>query len=161
MDEQLQHLFFCACKPSAVKAVCVLPCQSQCSAPRRHINQQLQDQANLLPFGLLAHTSPLLLAVCAAGQHLATLRLSCKPPRPPELPGLMHSISMTAYLATKGDLERLLLEWRQQHGPFFEFQVPGSPPVMVVSDPDAIREVRRGSGLSWCWIAQALQQSHG
>jgi cytochrome P450 len=56
----------------------------------------------------------------------------------------MHSVSMTAYLATKGDLERLLLEWRQQHGPFFEFQVPGSPPVMVVSDPDAIREVRWG-----------------
>jgi cytochrome P450 len=69
----------------------------------------------------------------------------------------MHSLSMTAYLATKGDLERLLLEWRQQHGPFFEFQVPGSPPVMVVSDPDAIREVRHISGMHqtffievWC-----------
>ncbi|WIA09641.1 hypothetical protein OEZ85_009029 [Tetradesmus obliquus] len=64
-----------------------------------------------------------------------------QPPRPPELPGLMHSASMTAYLATQGDLERLLLQWRQQHGPFFEFQVPGSPPVMVVADPEAIREV--------------------
>lgn len=55
----------------------------------------------------------------------------------------MHSASMTAYLATQGDLERLLLQWRQQHGPFFEFQVPGSPPVMVVADPEAIREVRQ------------------
>jgi cytochrome P450 len=57
----------------------------------------------------------------------------------------MHSVSMTAYLATQGDLERLLLQWRQQYGPFFEFQVPGSPPVMVVSDPDAIREVRHAT----------------
>lgn len=53
----------------------------------------------------------------------------------------MHSVSMTSYLATKGNVEQLLLEWRKQYGPFFEFQIPGSPPVMVVCDPDAIKEV--------------------
>lgn len=66
-----------------------------------------------------------------------------QPPRPPELPGLMHTVSMTSYLATKGNVEQLLLEWRQKYGPYFEFQIPGSPPVMVVCHPDAIREVSR------------------
>eukprot|EP00775_Hariotina_reticulata_P011446 gene11446-11592_t len=64
-----------------------------------------------------------------------------QPPRPPELPLLGHTVLLTSYLATKGDLEKLLLEWRDEYGQFVEFQTPGNPPILVVSDPDAIRQV--------------------
>jgi len=55
---------------------------------------------------------------------------------------------ITSYLATKGDLEKLLLEWRHEYGQFVEFQTPGNPPILVVSDPDAIRQVRGRARLS-------------
>jgi hypothetical protein len=40
-----------------------------------------------------------------------------------------------------GDLETLLEKWVAEYGPFVEWQVPGGPPVLTVTDPDAIREV--------------------
>eukprot|EP00878_Enallax_costatus_P044862 GHUV01053631.1.p1 GENE.GHUV01053631.1~~GHUV01053631.1.p1 ORF type:complete len:226 (+),score=26.62 GHUV01053631.1:787-1464(+) len=91
-----------------------------------------------------AKRCPRILNVAGGAQQVSqdVRRASSKqPPRPPELPGLMHSVSMTSYLATKGNVEQLLLEWKQRHGPFYEFQIPGSPPVAIVSDPEAIREV--------------------
>lgn len=34
----------------------------------------------------------------------------------------MHAPSMALYLATTGNVEELLAEWRAAHGDFFEFQ---------------------------------------
>lgn len=48
---------------------------------------------------------------------------------------------MTSFLAKEGNIEKLLLQWRKEYGPFFEFMMPGTPPVMVVADPEAIKEV--------------------
>lgn len=48
---------------------------------------------------------------------------------------------MTAFLMKGGNIEDLLLQWRRQYGPYFEFQVPLTPPVLIVADPEAIKEV--------------------
>ncbi|KAF8073217.1 Cyp4v2 [Scenedesmus sp. PABB004] len=64
-----------------------------------------------------------------------------QPPRPPELPGLGHAPAMAAYLARGHNFEELLVKWHAELGDYFEFQVPGSPPVLCVCDPDAVREV--------------------
>ena len=59
-------------------------------------------------------------------------------------------LPMMGYLASGVQFESLMLQWRRQYGPFFEFQMPGNPPVVIVSDPEAIKEVR-----------QALEGSQG
>lgn len=65
-----------------------------------------------------------------------------QPPSPPEVLGLGHMIPMTTALASGVPFESLMLKWRQEYGPFFEFRLPGSPAVVLVADPEAIKEVR-------------------
>jgi len=48
---------------------------------------------------------------------------------------------MTSFLAKGGNIEELLLQWRKEYGPFYEFHTPASPAVMIVSDPEVIKEV--------------------
>jgi hypothetical protein len=49
---------------------------------------------------------------------------------------------MTSFLAKGGNIEELLLQWKKEYGPYYEFRLPASPAVMIVSDPEAIKEVR-------------------
>jgi hypothetical protein len=51
-------------------------------------------------------------------------------------------IPMTSALASGVPFESLMLKWRRQYGPFLEFRLPGSPAVVLVADPEAIKEVR-------------------
>jgi cytochrome P450 len=55
--------------------------------------------------------------------------------------GLGHMIPMTSALASGVPFESLMLKWRREYGPFFEFRLPGSPAVVLVADPEAIKEV--------------------
>jgi len=55
--------------------------------------------------------------------------------------GLGHMLPMMGYLASGVQFETLMLKWRQEYGPFFEFQMPGNPCVVIVADPEAIKEV--------------------
>jgi cytochrome P450 len=48
---------------------------------------------------------------------------------------------MMGYLASGLQFESLMLKWRREYGPFFEFKMPGSPAVVIVADPEAIKEV--------------------
>jgi hypothetical protein len=48
---------------------------------------------------------------------------------------------MTVALASGVPFESLMLKWRRECGPFFEFRLPGNPPVVIVADPEAIKEV--------------------
>jgi hypothetical protein len=74
---------------------------------------------------------------------------------------LLHAPAMAAHIAGGGNLESLLKEWSAALGPVFEWQVPAGPPVLVVTDPDAIREVKGGPGwdpLGWevPWVVPRL-----
>lgn len=55
--------------------------------------------------------------------------------------GLGHMLPMMGYLASGVQFETLMLKWRQEYGPFFEFKMPGNPCVVIVADPEAIKEV--------------------
>lgn len=50
-------------------------------------------------------------------------------------------LPMTAALVSGVPFESLMLKWRRECGPFFEFRLPGNPPVVIVADPEAIKEV--------------------
>ena len=58
--------------------------------------------------------------------------------------GLGHMLPMLSSLASGVPFETLMLKWRRQYGPFFQFQLPNNPTVVVVSDPEAIKEVNHG-----------------
>eukprot|EP00879_Flechtneria_rotunda_P002371 GHRR01002566.1.p1 GENE.GHRR01002566.1~~GHRR01002566.1.p1 ORF type:complete len:637 (+),score=222.18 GHRR01002566.1:182-2092(+) len=118
--------------------------QRSCALNQQRFTVSLHARHNHLPYPASAGNAAQAQTAGTAQAPGSTSRSSkapVEPPRPPELPLLMHSVSMASFLATQGDLEKLLLEWKRQHGPVFEFQVPKSPPVMVVTDPDMIREV--------------------
>ncbi|GBF92932.1 cytochrome P450 [Raphidocelis subcapitata] len=87
-------------------------------------------------------------AAAAAGPRAAPATASGGPgaPRPPprprgELPLLLHAPSMAAHISGGGNLETLLQQWLAECGPVFEWQVPGGPPVLVLTNPETIREV--------------------
>lgn len=95
---------------------------------------------------------------CAHKHNLAPpLHSFLQPPRPPELFGLGHSLSMTSALASGVPFESLILKWRREYGPCFEFRLPGNPPVVLVSDPEAIKEV----GWQLTWGYSQVEQRQG
>lgn len=57
-------------------------------------------------------------------------------------------LPMMGQLARGVQFESLMLMWRQQYGPFFEFQMPANPAVVIVTDPEAIKEVRLWVGVN-------------
>jgi hypothetical protein len=62
-------------------------------------------------------------------------------PCPPKQPLVEHALSMAQFTLAGGNIEDLLLQWSREVGPFYVFNIPGNPPVLVVSDPDAVKEV--------------------
>ena len=64
-----------------------------------------------------------------------------QPPSPPTVLGLGHMLPMMGHLAAGVQFESLMLKWRREYGPFFEFRLPNNPAVVIVADPDAIKEV--------------------
>jgi hypothetical protein len=52
-----------------------------------------------------------------------------------------HALTMAQFTLAGGNIEDLLLQWSRECGPFYVFNIPANPPVLVVSDPDAVKEV--------------------
>jgi hypothetical protein len=75
-------------------------------------------------------------------------------------------LPMMGHLAAGVQFESLMLKWRREYGPFFEFRLPNNPSVVIVADPEAIKEASTwgDDGREWpecCAVLVAAASSSG